>query len=658
MKKKFNPLNNEYETYITSYKTVKTSLSKIAKTNKIHKDINDVVKRVNIIVTHTYTFLKLYCLKYFEKEDELPEINQKFIVCIIKTLCSFDSRGRKPNESTCKIMSNLKQFYDDEYTNLINKNDLFLSFTNLSQIMEYEATGIITCLSNHLKNHFYDMFATYINIKCNKIQLEKGLISDEVYKIRKDIKTLKMDILLNVDKCDTKYNKIKKEIRKDIMKDFDYKSDPLKFLLPLMKMSIDGEKVLKQRTKKGDMFNIINCFPLRKNITQKYIDIDTVSLVLILMEKNKGMYRKDGNTIKLRDEIWKTFIKTNGSVFYKKGYTFNNRISTDGIGCSILFVRDDLYDPFGKVKVKSIRKPKGFSNETYVDDISDVKKTQLKNKTLVGIDPGKEDLIFCTDGITKIIKKDNGKNVHKTKTFRYSQNQRRKDTKSKRFMKLIDNDKKENKLDNVSIKIIESELSRLNPNTCNFKSFKKYAEIKNSVNYKLRTYYEKELFGKLKWHGFINRQKSDADMMNRFKSIFGNPKDTTVLMGDFEQRQHMKFKEPTKGKSIRKTFKSFGYELYLVDEFRTSCKSFINGEDAKTFLIKKNPRPFREGNIICHGLLRSKIFTNEKSCDNKHVLLNRDFNGSMNILEKGRCIIRNKEIPSYLSRHRTSVTYQ
>jgi len=31
MKKKFNPLNNEYETYITSYKTVKTSLSKIEK---------------------------------------------------------------------------------------------------------------------------------------------------------------------------------------------------------------------------------------------------------------------------------------------------------------------------------------------------------------------------------------------------------------------------------------------------------------------------------------------------------------------------------------------------------------------------------------------------------------------------------------------------
>ncbi|MBC8308057.1 MAG: hypothetical protein H8E55_71400 [Pelagibacterales bacterium] len=656
MKKKLTVPHEEYKKYITSYKTVKTSLSKIVKNKVIHEDILNTVKNVNIIITHSYNFLKMYCLKYFEKEDEIPEINQKFIVCIIKTLCSFDSRGRKPNESTLKIMNNLKEFYDDEYSKTINKNDLCLSFTNLSQIMEYEATGILTCLSNHLKNHFYDMFNTYINIKCNKTHIEKGLQSKDICDIRKEIKALKMDILMNTDKCSDKYTKIKKEIRKNIMINFNYKADPILFLLPLMKMSIDGEKILKTKTKKGEMFNIINCFPLRKNITLKYIDIDTVTLVLILMKENKGKFRKDGNIVKLRDEIWRGFIKTNSSVFYKKGYTFNNRISTDGVGCSILFVRDDLYDPFGKVQIKSVRKPKDFSNNIYVDDLSDNKKDQIKHKSFVGIDPGKEDLIFCTSGNTKIIKKENNKTIHKTDTFRYSQNQRRKDTKSKRFMKIIDNSKKETKLKNVSVKKIESELSRLNPNTCNFKNFKKYIEIKNAVNYNLRSYYENELFGKLKWHGFINRQKSDSDMINRFKSVFGDPDKTVVLMGDFEQRQHMKFKEPTKGKSIRDTFKKCGYELYLVDEFRTSCKSFINGNDAETFLIKNNPRPFREGIIKCHGLLRSKIFTNEKSNDEKYVLLNRDFNGSMNILKKGKCIIDGEEIPSYLSRHKTSVT--
>jgi hypothetical protein len=94
----------------------------------------------------------------------------------------------------------------------------------------------------------------------------------------------------------------------------------------------------------------------------------------------------------------------------------------------------------------------------------------------------------------------------------------------------------------------------------------------------------------------------------------------------------------------------------LILSFLFCCKSFINGCDAETFLQKDNPRPFREGTIKCHGLLRSKIFTNEKSCDTKYVLLNRDFNGSMNILKKGECILNNKDIPFYLSRHKISVT--
>ena len=37
------------------------------------------------------------------------------------------------------------------------------------------------------------------------------------------------------------------------------------------------------------------------------------------------------------------------------------------------------------------------------------------------------------------------------------------------------------------------------------------------------------------------------------------------------QKQHMKYKEPTKGKGIRKLFRENDYKVYLVDEYRTSC---------------------------------------------------------------------------------------
>ena len=39
--------------------------------------------------------------------------------------------------------------------------------------------------------------------------------------------------------------------------------------------------------------------------------------------------------------------------------------------------------------------------------------------------------------------------------------------------------------------------------------------------------------------------------MTRFKNKFGDPKDTVICIGDWEQRHHMKYKEPTKGVGMR-----------------------------------------------------------------------------------------------------------
>ena len=56
--------------------------------------------------------------------------------------------------------------------------------------------------------------------------------------------------------------------------------------------------------------------------------------------------------------------------------------------------------------------------------------------------------------------------------------------------------------------------------------------------------------------------------MNRFENKFGSPDKVIIGFGDFEQRKHMKFKEPIKGKGMRSLFKKYGYKTYLVDEFR------------------------------------------------------------------------------------------
>ena len=50
----------------------------------------------------------------------------------------------------------------------------------------------------------------------------------------------------------------------------------------------------------------------------------------------------------------------------------------------------------------------------------------IRDKNIVAIDPGLNDLIYCVDGEDKYANK-----------FRYSQDQRRKETKSKKYSKII-----------------------------------------------------------------------------------------------------------------------------------------------------------------------------------------------------------------------------
>lgn len=87
-------------------------------------------------------------------------------------------------------------------------------------------------------------------------------------------------------------------------------------------------------------------------------------------------------------------------------------------------------------------------------------------------------------------------------------------------------------------------------------------------------------------------------MINRFEKLFGSPEETIVCFGDYEQKRHMKFKEPIKGRGIRTLFRKKGYKTYLLDEFRTSCKcSKCEGGDYKKFLVRKNPKPYKKFSI-------------------------------------------------------------
>jgi hypothetical protein len=650
----------KYDKYLTSYKYVKTSLKSIVKDKSTILTLNKMVCNVNKIVIHTYNFLKMYCIHHYTENGLLPIIDKNLIVYIMKTVSKPDQEKSYKEENQIK-KNKLEEFYDKYYEPTIMENRK-LPGIYLAQVFEYESKSILTGFSNHIQEHFKDMLNRYINIL---VDFDKLKENNSNTSINRRLNKVKSDIFYNKSNADVIYDPIKELFKTRIVKDFEItnslcfmaasnkarkpelQSKTLQLLILLIRMSIDGEKIMKSRqdkSKSNDLFNVINCFPSRKNIRPKYIAIDSSIIINNLMTENKKFYAKDGNILKLSDDIWSMFFKTDKNVFKKHGYQFNRRIVTDGIGCSIAFVRKDLYDPLKTTKVTSLKKPSNYKSDLYIDELSENQLVKMRSKKMIGIDPGKSDLIFCTDGDIKTITKDNGKIYRKTNTFTYSNGQRKKDTKSKIYTDRLENDKKETIIYGETVKKYESLLSNYNSSSCIWSNVVKYMNIKNYVNYCLQSYYEKELYRKLNWYSFINKQKSESNMINKFKKKYGSPKNTVILMGDFSQTHQMKFCEPTKGKSIRKLFKDAGYQLNLVQEYNTSKRLFNSGEELVNFKWGK------KRNKYVHRLLGSKILKsrdNEKKtiykplmddlldCGYRPTIINRDLNGSLNIRNRG-----------------------
>jgi hypothetical protein len=116
---------------------------------------------------------------------------------------------------------------------------------------------------------------------------------------------------------------------------------------------------------------------------------------------------------------------------------------------------------------------------------------------------------------------------------------------------------------------------------------------------------------KLKLNGYLNSKRTEQKMVNRFQSQFGNPEDTIICFGDYEQRKHMKYKEPIKGGEIRTLFKKNGFKTYLVVEFRTSCKcsKCVRG-DCNKFMNRENSKPYKNNLGLIHVLIDCKKCSN------------------------------------------------
>ena len=638
MKKNKEPPDKEY------YKCVKVPLKHVIKHPQINiPKITDATIKANKIVIHTLQFMKLYLLDYYNTNNKLPKIDKEFINSCMKIQCNENSNGRPPKKDIKDLKEKLSEFYNTHYKSLTQDEEL--DYTHMNTILDYLTIDVLTMYENNIKQHYIEYIERYVNVmwkknfmknKIQKLNITKKEKDSRINNLCSQLRKIKNDIL-NVENDQFKSNKyyhkwikenkkyiipVKKSFKKDNLY-YDLQCDPQDYFSCMIFM-------MKQVEKDGLFTN--NVFPMRNDIIPKHIRLDTTTLVHLLMTKNQGNktdYLCKGNLKRFEDDIWNFFFRTERQCFNKNNYSFHHMVETDGISCSILLLREDMVG-------KRIHMCKtANNNEKYIDEIKDYSK--LKDKKIVSIDPGLCDLIYCVDGDSK-----------EANEFRYSQDRRRKETKSKKYAKIILEIKQE-KINDKTIIEYETELSKFNRKTLIIDEFKKYIKKKNEINSKLFQFYEKYIFRKLKLNGYMNRLKNEQKMINNFKKKFGNEKEVIVCVGDYEQRKHMKYKEPIKGKGMRSLFRKNGFEIYLVDEFRTSCKcSKCEGGECNKFQIRENPKPYKFNLNLVHGLIACK------KCSN---VWNRDCNGAKNIHKITYNAINGKERPSYLCRNISGVLH-
>ena len=651
--------------------------------------INDIVVKVNKIVIHTYQFLKLYLIYLYDNKKDFPIINEDFIgyIFIVLTVRKCGSGGYTDNTMP-KQLKELTKFYN-EYYKPLTINDEVIYYDKLNYVLAYEAIDIEKNINVNISEHFIQHLNKYINItlevkdkrdkitkdnKDIKIRKEKHKeLTQEINKVKKDL------ISFNELESDKKYHKwileqrkliygTKTEFEEDSIY-YDLKAHPQDYLKSMFYICGELEKVYNQikkdnegkddnnKTKQIRLFNVI---PLRTNIISKNVCLDSCGIINNFLDKSLKKNDKEKNQIKLKDNgekmknseiyknrdiggnvhnidnynykqnnnqklLWDYFFRTNKRVFKKNKYQFNNMIKTDGVSVSILFVRVDE-------KGNPVKKEKGKKYKEQIDCeyIEKIKFTEeLKNKKIVSVDPNRSDLIYCGS------KDKNGK----LETFRYTQNQRRLETRTKKYMKITDKVNKETKINNQTIKQIESTLSVLNSKTVNYDDFKKYVKEKNKVNNVLYDHYQQEFFRKFKLNKFINMQKSEAKMIDNFKNKFGEPDKIIIAFGDHDKGQHnMKGLEPVICKKFRRIFKNAGFQVNLINEFNTSKMCSCCHCELDKFLIRESNKPRdkkKNKKVLVNGLLKHTVSNPEgelndlQTCSMIH---NRDKNAVQNML--------------------------
>ena len=141
---------------------------------------------------------------------------------------------------------------------------------------------------------------------------------------------------------------------------------------------------------------------------------------------DEGSINLRQKVMNVKEDMWNVYFNLTKRASRRKDYHFHGVIKTVGIGCFIIFHRRDQ----NPERMNDDVKP---PNELYVDDL----ENPPTDKNVVGIDPGKDDLLHSTNG---------------EMFYRYTANQRRVQTKKNKYIQIVDELTHDSFIDGLTVK--------------------------------------------------------------------------------------------------------------------------------------------------------------------------------------------------------------
>jgi hypothetical protein len=627
---------------------VKIRLKDILRNKEDMAVLEHFVRRMNVLCTHVYQFLRLWILGL----EDVPEIDEEVFHMCFKALTAGESQaGPKPKDDNAYYFEQFQAFCEETYSKL---NYERLDATNLSAISSYAFIQMKTALENNIKSHYTNHVRRFINksFECGSTPKK------EFYK---QLAAVKRDVFNHTLESPEQFHRwIRKHGKRIVPEDFsipDLYENPQDYLPCMIYMSRKMEKKgLKQ----------FQFFPQRTSLIPKHITLDTKALIEIFSEQ-KGKDLKRVNEIK--DIVWGEIFKTNNKVFRRKNHTFDHMITTNGYEASILFIPNEQYDDTqqkrtartkaakeakqlykGKTREevdeikeerkeskKKDKKPavpskKCKSEFNYLEDATDQEKQEFKTHNYGLIDMGKIRIITMLNNANeKIFKHTRRDELQQTKRLSIAH-------KTQRLRRLFISD-------------LEQRLSKYSSKTCKVKKYSKYIKARNKVLVELSDLYAVPQFRRLQFHLYINRTRTKAKLVGKIRSFLADVAtskskysiqtniEPILVFGNWSANKNMKHMVSTPGVGLKR-FLLKHFKSYDIDEFRTSIIHHKTEERCENLYLNHEK---------IHSVLTYKMEHNRLGC------INRDRNAIFGMKKITTSILETGEYP-YIYRRTTPPT--